>query len=503
MINLFSEKCIGCRICEKNCPIGAINVVDKKAIINESCVSCKICVRVCPKNALEYILKEAVGATTCTNCPVRCSIPLNSKGACKRFTNIDGIIVRNRQLVVEGVTKQPETDDLPYNPLITAVGGGSRYPCCLPAPYIVQECVDGVDVVTVVTEAPLSYSGVKVKIDSNVHIGEEGAKVRRDGKIVGMVTTEEYGSKMLTIGGANLLSHGNDGFIVARTIVDLANGREVSLKVDKGSRLTIQQGKAPVIDGKEERLMRVGCGSATIGMFAKELSKVVDEAIILDYHIIGLLSEHLAGKAVGIDYSGVVPYGTKSTVGRYFGRQGAGWGGTEIEDPLQAIVSTDKKITKIGARILVTETTGQKAALFEVQADHSIAPVEMTAEVREVVDLIKNTCEPSMTSVIYTGGTGGSARAGVTRFPKRLTDAVHARRVKLTIGGAPTYILPGGGINFMVDVAAMVPQATSWVPTPATVAPIEYTMKRKVYEELGGHIAHIRSKQEVLQEIGL
>ncbi len=388
MINLFSDKCIGCRICEKNCPIGAINVVDKKAIINEACVSCRICVRVCPKDALEYSQVEDVGATTCTNCPVRCSIPLNSTGACKRFTNIDGVIVRNRQLVVEAVTKQPETASLPYKPLITAVGGGSRYPCCLPAPYIVQDSIDGVDVVTVVTEAPLSYSGVKVKIDTNMHIGEEGAKVKRDGKVVGMVTTEEYGSKMLTIGGANLLSNGNDGFIVARTVVDLANGREVSLRVDKGSRLTIQQGEAPVIDGAKETLMRVGCGSATIGMFAKELSKVVDEAIILDYHIIGLLSEHLAGRVVGMTYSGVVPYGVKSTVGRYFGNHGSGWGGTEIEDPRNAIVSIDEKLTKTGTRILVTETTGQKAALFEVQDDRSIKQIDVPQVVRNAVDLM-------------------------------------------------------------------------------------------------------------------
>ena len=117
------------------------------------------------------------------------------------------------------------------------------------------------DVVTVVTEAPLSYSGVKVKIDTNMHIGEEGAKVKRDGKVVGMVTTEEYGSKMLTIGGANLLSNGNDGFIVAKTIVDLANGREVQLKIDQGSVIKIKQGESPIIDGKKEKLMRVGCGS--------------------------------------------------------------------------------------------------------------------------------------------------------------------------------------------------------------------------------------------------
>ena len=34
----------------------------------------------------------------------------------------------------------------------------------VPAPYIVSDLQDGVEVVTVVTEAPLSYSGLKLKI---------------------------------------------------------------------------------------------------------------------------------------------------------------------------------------------------------------------------------------------------------------------------------------------------------------------------------------------------
>ena len=194
---------------------------------------------------------------------------------------------RNRRLVIEGIAAEPENAKLPYKPLSTAVGSGTNYPCSKPAPYIVSECIEGVDVVTVVTEAPLSYSGVKVKIDTNFHIGDEGAKVRRDGKVVGMVTTEEYGSKMLTIGGANLISGSNDGFIVVRTIVDLVNGRRVKLKIENGSAIEIQQGMPPVIDGKK-KTHEGGCGSATVGMFARQLSKVVDEAIILDYHIIGL-----------------------------------------------------------------------------------------------------------------------------------------------------------------------------------------------------------------------
>lgn len=501
MIKVILDKCKGCSICVKNCPLDAIEVKDKKAYTNDKCVSCGICTRVCPFKAIERTEEQAPNTIKCTHCPVNCSIPVGSTGACKRYTNTGGEIVRNRKLVVDAVTEAPENAKLPYKPLITAVGSGTSYPCCRPAPFIVQDSVNGIDVVTVVTEAPLSYSGVKVKIDTNMHIGDEGAKVKRDGKVVGMVTTEEYGSKMLTIGGANLLSNGNDGFVVARTVVDLANGRRVTLKVENGSTVEVQQGEAPVIDGAEEKLMRVGCGSATIGMFARHLCKVVDEAIILDYHVIGLLSEHFAGAEVGMSYSGVVPYGVKSTRGRYFGNHGHGWGGTEIINPVDAVASIDMNIAKPGFKVLVTETTGQKAALLEVQADGSVKEIAMTEEVLNAVKLISDTCEESKVSVIYTGGTGGSARAGVTTLPRKLTDAIHNEEIRMTIAGAPAFVLPGGGINFMVDTGKMVPEATTWVPTPATVAPVEYTMTRDKYEELGGHTGHIITKDELLKRI--
>ena len=47
------ELCIGCRICEKNCPVEAVQVVDKKAVVSESeCISCGMCASKCPKGAL-------------------------------------------------------------------------------------------------------------------------------------------------------------------------------------------------------------------------------------------------------------------------------------------------------------------------------------------------------------------------------------------------------------------------------------------------------------------
>jgi ferredoxin len=43
MILVDLEKCRGCGICVKNCPLEAIELVDKKAKTNDNCVVCGIC----------------------------------------------------------------------------------------------------------------------------------------------------------------------------------------------------------------------------------------------------------------------------------------------------------------------------------------------------------------------------------------------------------------------------------------------------------------------------
>lgn len=499
MIVIHEDKCKGCTLCAKHCPLDAIEIVEKKARLRDHCSSCGMCIRVCPCQAITKDTEMRGQAVMCFSCPIQCEVQPGCEGACRRYSNINGKLVRNRPLVFDNENLPEAHDEIPNKPLVTAVGSGTTYPCCKPAPHIVADTVNGVEVVTVVTEAPLSYSGIKVKIDANTHIGEEGARILRDGMVVGMVDTEEYGAKMLSIGGANTLS-GRFGFAAARTIVELANGERVKLQIEKGSKLELQVGHPPIIDGVAEKKMRIGCGSATIGMFAKAMSKVVGEAVILDHHVIGLLSEHRAGDEVGMKYSGVVPNGRKSTRGRYFGEHGHGWGGTHVEEPVKAVTSVDMNLAHAGMKILVTETTGQKAGLLEVQADGTVKEIPMTPEVKEVVDLIAANCEDATVSAVYVGGTGGSARAGVTTYPIKLSKAIHEGQVKMTIGGAPTFILPGGGINFMVDVGKVVPKAFTWVPTPATVAPVEYTLTRKMYENIGGHVDSIRPLADLAAE---
>lgn len=203
---IVNEKCKGCTICSKNCPVGAIEMVERKAVVSaEKCCECGVCTRVCKFGAITKPADVSDGLIVCSSCSVQCRIPVGHTGACKRYTNENGKLVRNRALTVhnDGITYP---DPRLQGPIITAVGAGTNYPCIRPAPHIVSEVRDGVEVVTTVTEAPLSYSGVIVKLDTNTYIGEEGDPVYRDGKVVGMVNTEEYGSKMIAVGGANKLT---------------------------------------------------------------------------------------------------------------------------------------------------------------------------------------------------------------------------------------------------------------------------------------------------------
>src|SRR4029077_11096662 len=86
------------------------------------------------------------------------------------------------------ILRGPET-------FVTAIGAGTTYPDYKPAPFIVSSEVEGVDIVTVVTEGIFSYCGVKVKIDTDRHLSAERNLVRAQGEAVGHVTTGEYGSQ--------------------------------------------------------------------------------------------------------------------------------------------------------------------------------------------------------------------------------------------------------------------------------------------------------------------
>lgn len=451
----------------------------------------------------------------CDACPVMCFIKPGAVGACDRYGNVDGNLVRvDPHVMLDRTIDQGgelvsfagprEWDgDILHQPgtFVTAIGAGTTYPDYKPAPFIVSSEVDGVDMVTVVTEGIFSYCGVKVKIDTDRFLGPETAIVRVEGEAVGHVTSGEYGSQMLSLGGVHHLTGGSkkEGRVTCDTLLSLSNGKAVELTIDGGETVIVQAGKPPIVNGVEESRMRVGCGSATIGIFAKQWHGKVDEVVVVDDHITGVLSEHQAGKLLGMPATGLKMKGRRSTPGRYFqvAQPGTGWGGTNISDPLTILGPFDPKVAYPGLRMLMVSTTGEHAAYYEL--DENLQPVEMQMPERlvEPVERIAENCEPALSTVLFIGGAGGSLRAGVTENPVRLTRSVKDALTYVTCGGAPVYIWPGGGITFMVDVTRLPENAFGYVPTPALVAPLEFTMKLSDYQELGGHMDYVRPLSEL------
>ena len=454
----------------------------------------------------------------CDACPVMCFMAEGKSGACDRYANHDGELVRLDPLTIIQGTDQKlvpfmkggEADNWDGDiikgerPFVTAVGAGTTYPDYKPAPFIVSQTNNGVDMVTVVTEGIFSYCGVKVKIDTDRHLGHERDIVYVDGEPIGHVMTSEYGSKMLSLGGVEHLTGGSkkEGRVTCDALLHLCNREPVTIQIGEGDHqieLIVEAGKAPIVNGVEEKLMRVGCGSATIGMFAMQWLGHVDEVVVVDDHITGILSEHEAGKQLDVPPTGIKIAGRRSTPGRYFqvAEPGTGWGGTDIEDPLKILKPFNPKVAWEGLRLLMVSTTGEQYGYYELDADLVPQPKPIPDTLMASADLIAENCEPSVCSVLFMGGAGGSLRAGVTENPVRLTRSVKESLTHVSCGGAEAYVWPGGGITVMVDILDMPTQSFGYVPTPALVAPIEFTLRVSDYRTLGGHMEHIKSVDEV------
>jgi hypothetical protein len=134
--------------------------------------------------------------------------------------------------------------------------------------------------------------------------------------------------------------------VTCDALMRLCNREAVEVKIDDGATVVVQAGRAPIVNGVEEKLMRVGCGSAAIGMFAKQWLGHVDEVVVVDDHITGVLSEHQAGKQLDVPR----PASASRAAARRRGAisrwpsPGTGWGGTDISDPLTILRPFDPKV---------------------------------------------------------------------------------------------------------------------------------------------------------------
>src|SRR5260370_13219043 len=115
-------------------------------------------------------------AIRCDACPVLCYIKPGRTGACDRYANDNGQLIRidphvvlDRALsrgdsVVPFLDRNREWDgNIVSGPdtFVTAIGAGTTYPDYKPPPFIISSELQGVHLVTFVTEATFSYCGRK------------------------------------------------------------------------------------------------------------------------------------------------------------------------------------------------------------------------------------------------------------------------------------------------------------------------------------------------------
>ncbi len=64
MVKVDKQKCIGCKLCIKDCFVHDIKMIDDKSYVkNQTCFKCGHCIAICPQNAIsidDYNMDEVV-----------------------------------------------------------------------------------------------------------------------------------------------------------------------------------------------------------------------------------------------------------------------------------------------------------------------------------------------------------------------------------------------------------------------------------------------------------
>ena len=247
---------------------------------------------------------------------------------------------------------------------------------------------------------------------------------------------------MLSLGGVDHLTGGSkaEGNATCDTLLALCNREPVELAIDGGATLTAP----PAARRSSTASPRPGCASAAArprsACSPSQWRGLVDEVVVVDDHITGVVSEHQAGRVLAWPPTGIRIRGHRSTPGRYFrvAEPGHGWGGTTLADPLEILAPFEaRRGARPGLTLLMVSTTGEEHAYYELDADLVPRRRDLPAALAPTVALIAENCEPSLATVLFCAGAGGSLRAGVTANPVRLTRAVQRRRRPGSPAAAP------------------------------------------------------------------
>lgn len=192
----------------------------------------------------------------CDACPVMCYIKPGAAGACDRYANHNGELVRVDPHIVLERTVEHGGRLVPFqagsdwdgkivhepNVFVTAIGAGTTYPDYKPAPFIVSSEIDGVD---------MRFRSDRGHLQLLRRQGEDRHRSlsrSRDGdgtraeQAIGHVTTSEYSSQMLSLGGVHHLTGGSkkEGRVTCDALMDLSNCKPVELTIDGSATVVVQ-----------------------------------------------------------------------------------------------------------------------------------------------------------------------------------------------------------------------------------------------------------------------
>ncbi|MCK4993938.1 MAG: 4Fe-4S binding protein [Candidatus Omnitrophica bacterium] len=51
-VTIDNDKCTGCGNCIEACPVQAIEIKNRKAVVDQKCIDCENCIAQCPQEAI-------------------------------------------------------------------------------------------------------------------------------------------------------------------------------------------------------------------------------------------------------------------------------------------------------------------------------------------------------------------------------------------------------------------------------------------------------------------
>jgi 6-hydroxynicotinate reductase len=261
-------------------------------------------------------------AIRCDACPVLCYIKPGRTGSCDRYGNHEGKLVRLDPHVVLDRALERGDSVVPFlesgrdwdgtlihqspasgEMFVTAIGAGTTYPDYKPAPFIIS--VAG-------RRRRHGHGGDRRNFQLLRRQGEDrhrppSRRGVQHGSRAGRSRWPRHHQRIRFADAVARRRPPLDRRQPPRRhaspatrcyICAMASGRTQDRR--RRQRSWCRRASRRSSTASQEERMRVGCGSATIGMFAKQWFGKVDEVVVVDDHITGVLSEHQAGKLLGV-----------------------------------------------------------------------------------------------------------------------------------------------------------------------------------------------------------